>query len=373
MTHRQPDRSPYYFFVRDQLPELQRRGLPLTGVVDAVPYCSQAWALLTKEEKTIYKEKAYKWNEKKHSQKAVEETRNLAQSVPACLTTKMPSVASLPDASAMSWKNDQAVIADIFYFLNIYSHGKLPSHCEQRFLPCEIGCVKYSLQDGIMAEFHRFIDPEVPPRGFRYHCQAASDATHKIPISGFHLSRSGYAVVLQELLEFVQPARGVCPLFYCRSNDRFRINWCLSRMASVTGIESHLELLAVEDLVVELYRKKYQKEPSKTWVCRELDVFLWDFSSNTRCKWHEENDIICCALASCKKIAYCISKSLASVYGVSLTAAHLPLQDSDYGESTNTKMVVLDAGRFQKMKAQGSGCDRHFTSPSQDQELVPSN
>ncbi|CAM9670637.1 unnamed protein product [Bubo scandiacus] len=370
---RSGSRSPYGFFVRDQLPELRRRGLPVTGVVDAVPYCSQAWALLTKEEKMAYTEKARKWNEKKRSQKTVKETCNLADPVPACPTTKMPIVASLPDASAMSWKNDQAVIADIFYFLNIYSHGKLPSYCEQRFLPCEIGCVKYSLQDGIMADFHHFIDPEEPPRGFRYHCQAASDGTHRIPISGFHLSRTCYAVVLRELLEFVQPVRGVWPHFYCRSDDRFRINWCLNRMASITGIESHLELLAVEDLVTELYRKKHQKEPSKTWVCKELDVFLWDFSSNTRCKWHEENDILCCALASCKKIAYCISRSLASVYGVSLTAAHLPLQDSDCGESRNTKMVILDAGRFQKMKAQGSGCDRHFASPSQDQESVPAN
>ncbi|XP_029876924.1 protein maelstrom homolog [Aquila chrysaetos chrysaetos] len=373
MAHRRGSPRPYYFFVRDQLPELQGRGLPVTRVVDAVPYCSQAWALLTKEEKMAYTEKARKWNENKCSQKTVKDPCNLVHPVPAHLTTETPSVTSLPDAPAMSWKNDQAVVADIFYFLNIYSHGKLPSHCEQRFLPCEIGCVRYSLQDGIMADFHHFIDPEVPPRGFRYHCQAASDATHKIPISGFHLSRTCYAVVLQELLEFVQPARGVWPHFYCRSNDRFRIKWCLSRMASITGIESHLELLDVEDLVIELYRKKYQKEPSKTWVCRELDVFLWDFSSNTRCKWHEENDILCCALASCKKIAYCISKCLASVYGVSLTAAHLPLQDSNYGESTNTKMVILDAGRFQKMKPEGSGCDRHFAPPSQDQELVPSN
>uniref|UniRef100_A0A8C8AID2 Maelstrom spermatogenic transposon silencer n=1 Tax=Otus sunia TaxID=257818 RepID=A0A8C8AID2_9STRI len=260
-----------------------------------------------------------------------------------------------------------AVIADIFYFLNIYSHGKLPSYCEQRFLPCEIGCVKYSLQDGIMADFHHFIDPGETSYNFFFLCPAPSlgDGTHRIPVSGFHLSRTCYAVVLRELLEFAQPVRGVWPHFYCRSDDRFRINWCLNRMAS---IESHLELLAVEDLVTELYRKKHQKEPSKTWVCKELDVFLWDFSSNTRCKWHEENDILCCALASCKKIAYCISRSLASVYGVSLTAAHLPLQDSDYGESRNTKMVILDAGRFQ-----GSGCDRHFTSPSQDQESVPAN
>ncbi|XP_010011951.1 PREDICTED: protein maelstrom homolog [Nestor notabilis] len=372
MPHRRGGRSPYCFFVSEQLPQLQRRGLPVTCVIDAIPYCSQAWAMLTKEEKMVYTEKARKLNGKKCSQKTVKETCNLAPPVPACPTTKMPCV-TFPVASVMSWKNDQAVLADIFYFLNIYSHGKLPSHCEQRFLPCEIGCVKYSLQNGIMADFHHFIEPEVPPRGFRYHCQAASDATHKIPISGFHLPRSCYEVVLWELLEFVQPARGVWPRFYCRSNDRFRISWCLNRMASITGIDSHLELLDVEDLVIELYQKKYQKEPSKTWVCRELDAFLWDFSSNTRCKWHEENDILCCALASCKKIVYCISKSLASAYGVSLTAAHLPLQDLDNGESTNTKMVILDAGRFQNMKAEGPGYDRHFAFARQDQEFVLSN
>ncbi|KFP59990.1 Protein maelstrom, partial [Cariama cristata] len=302
---------------------------------------------LTKEEKMAYREKARKWNEKR-SQKTVKEV-NAEKGTPfnVAKTTGVTCHKVWHTALFLRKNSYTSPLFDVFYFLNIYSHGKLPSHCEQRFLPCEIGCVRYSLKDGIMADFHHFIDPEVPPCGFRYHCQAASDATHKIPISGFHLSRSCYAVVLRELLEFVQPARGVRPHFYCRvwSRSKFRIHWCLNRMASITGVETHLELIAVEDLVTELYQKKYQKEPSKTWVCRELDVFLWDFSSNTRCKWHEENEILCCALSSCKKIAYCISKSLASVYGVSLTAAHLPLEDSDYGEST--KMVILDAGRFQ--------------------------
>ncbi|KFZ51397.1 Protein maelstrom, partial [Antrostomus carolinensis] len=302
---------------------------------------------LTEEEKMVYTEKAQKWNEKKRSRKTVKEV-NAEKGTPFIVAKKICVFYLVITLLYRSFFFPlPAVVADIFFFLNIYSHGKLPSYCEQRFLPCEIGCVKYSLQDGIIADFHHFIDPEVPPRGFWYHCQAASDATHKIPISGFDLPRTCYAVVLRELLEFVQPTAGVRPRFYCRSNDAFRIIWCLNRMASITGFESHLELLAVEDLVIELYQKKYQKEPSKTWVCRELDVFLFDFSSNTRCKWHEENGILCCALASCKKIAYCISRSLANVYGVSLTAAHLPLQDAGYDESRNTKMVVLDAGHFQ--------------------------
>ncbi|XP_046768744.1 protein maelstrom homolog isoform X1 [Gallus gallus] len=371
MSRSQRSRSAYYFFVRDRLPVLQQRGLPVARVVDGFPHLTQEWALLTVEERMFYAEKAQKWNEKKSLQKAAKEMLN--NPVPAGVTTEVYRVTSLLDASAISWMSDQAVLADTFYFLNVYSHGKLPSHCDQRFLPCEIGCVKYSLQEGIMADFHHFIDSEVPPRGYRYHCQAASDATHKIPISGFHLSRTCYPVVIRELLQFAQPAKGAWPRFYCKSDDRFRISWCLERMASIAGVDSPLELLTVEDLVIKLYQKKYHKEPSKTWVSRELDVVLWDFSSNTRCEWHEENDILCCALASCKKIAYCISKSLAGVYGVSLTAAHLPPKDCVSNGNTNLRRVILDAGRFQESKARGSGSDRRIHSPSGVQELVPSS
>ncbi|XP_019475467.1 protein maelstrom homolog [Meleagris gallopavo] len=155
MSRSQRYRSAYYFFVRDRLPVLQQRGLPVTRVVDGFPHLTQEWALLAEEERMFYAEKAQKWNEKKSFQKAEKEMYN--NPVSAGATSEMYRVTSL-DASAISWMSDQAVLADIFYFLNVYSHGKLPSHCDQRFLPCEIGCVRYSLQEGIMAEFHHFID-----------------------------------------------------------------------------------------------------------------------------------------------------------------------------------------------------------------------
>lgn len=51
------------------------------------------------------------------------------------------------------------------------------------------------------------LSPFPPPLG---------DETHKIPITGFHLPRSCYALVLQELVEFAQPARGAQLRFFCR-------------------------------------------------------------------------------------------------------------------------------------------------------------
>ncbi|XP_005283749.2 protein maelstrom homolog isoform X2 [Chrysemys picta bellii] len=372
MPNRKGARNAYYFFVREKLPELQRRGLPVARVPDAIPLCSRDWALLTEDEKGKYTEMARKWRAENSTQASMKQPPSQLSPVPAPLPMQIQRHASFPDAISLSWKNDQDVLGNIFCFLNIYSHGELPSPCEQRFLPCEIGCVKYSLQDGITADFHRFVDPGEVPRGFRFHCQAASDATHKIPISGFELSNAGHPVVLRELYSFVRPNRGRWPPVYCKSDDWYRVNWCLKWMAKESGIENQLELLSVENLVVELYQRKLQKEPSKTWVRNLLDVFMWDYSSNTRCKWHEENDILFCALASCKKTAYCISNTLASVYGVSLTTAHLPLQDYDSSNNINPKVVVLDAGRFQKRRTQNPGCNGYFSSPVEKQGAASS-
>ncbi|XP_058396147.1 protein maelstrom homolog isoform X3 [Diceros bicornis minor] len=272
---------------------------------------------------------------------------------------------SPPDMSSLSLKSDQALLGGIFYFLNIFSHGELPPHCEQRFLPCEIGCVKYSLQEGIMADFHSFINPGEIPRGFRFHCQTASDSSHKIPISNFESGRD-QAIVLQNLYRFIHPSPGNWPPVYCKSDDRAKVNWCLKHMAKASEIRQHLELLTVEDLVVGIYHQKFLKEPSKTWVRSLLDVAMWDYSSNTRCKWHEENDILFCALAVCKKIAYCISNSLATLFGIQLTEAHVPLQDYEASNRVTPKMVVLDAGRYQKLRVESPGFS-HFNSSNQKQ------
>nr|KAF6291103.1 maelstrom spermatogenic transposon silencer [Myotis myotis] len=92
---------------------------------------------------------------------------------------------------------------------------------------------------------------------------------------------------------------------------------------------------------------------------------MWDYSSNTRCKWHEENDILFCALAVCKKIAYCISNSLATLFGIQLTEAHVPLQDYEASNRVTPKMVILDAGRYQKLRFESSGFS-HFNYSNQE-------
>ncbi|XP_062983675.1 LOW QUALITY PROTEIN: protein maelstrom homolog [Elgaria multicarinata webbii] len=366
MPNRKGARNAYYFFVLEKLPELKRRGLDVAGVTEAIPHCSDDWAMLSEEQKEKYVEKARRWKAK-NQELAKKPPSQLAAPLPTQTQNRVP----VSNLTGLHRKCDQVVLETSFYFLNIFSHGVLPHHCNQRFLPCEIGCVKFSLKDGIIANFHRFIDPGEVPRGFRFHCQAAGDATHRIPISGFELASANHSVTLCDLYTFIQPRWGTWPPVYCKSDDQFRINWCLKHMAREAGTVNHLELLNVEDLVVELYCQKLQKEPSKTWVCNTLDASMWDYSGNTRCQWHEENDVLFCALATCKKIAYCISNSLANMYEIQLTPSHLPLWEKVSQSTVNPKMIVLDAGRFQKPRAESKGNDMYLRSHNQDQGATP--
>ncbi|KAM5237492.1 protein maelstrom homolog [Ctenodactylus gundi] len=355
MPNRKASRNAYYFFVQEKIPELRRRGLPVVRVAHAIPYCSADWARLTEEEKEKYAEMAREWRAARGRAAAPAEKQKLVPTQP-----KRPGVfvskqtVLPPDVSSLSVKSHHALVGGVFYFLNIFSHGELPPHCEQRFLPCEIGCVKYSLREGIMGDFHCFINPGEIPRGFRFHCQAASESSHKIPISNFEFGHD-QAAVLKNLYRFIHPNPGNWPPVYCKSDDRARVSWCLKLMARTAEIRQDIELLTVEDLVVGIYHEKFLKEPSKTWVRSLLDVAMWDYSSNTRCKWHEGNDILFCALAVCKKVAYCISNSLATLYGIQLTRSHVPLQDYEASNRVTPKMVVLDAGRYQKLKFDSPG------------------
>ncbi|XP_030060955.1 protein maelstrom homolog [Microcaecilia unicolor] len=377
MPNKRSGRNGYFFFVLEKLPELQRRGLAVKGVRDAVPYCSADWQLLSQEEKEKYTEIARSWKAEQDKASKSNPPSTQTQQMTTMTSLGMMTLNTAANATEPGRTSEQCglqpyptMAEETFYFLNIFSHGELPPHCEQRFLPCEIGCVKYSLKEGVLASFHQFIDPGEIPRGFRFHCQASSDATHQIPLSGFELSTNRYHNLFCELCAFVWSNSRSNASVYCKSSDKNRVNWCLKWLAVKSGMENRLQLLNVEDLVVELYKCKLNEEPSKTYVQSLLDVFQWDYSSNTRCKWHQENDVLSCALAVCKKIAYCISNSLASVYGIPLTLNHLPLQDHDSNNTINPKMVVLDAGRFQKQKMQSVLCAHAFSSIGQRQGCV---
>ncbi|XP_069616699.1 protein maelstrom homolog isoform X1 [Ranitomeya imitator] len=394
MPNKRASRNAYFFFTLDMMPELRRRGFQVSGVKEAIPLCSGDWALLSAEEKEKYAEKAKEWrsrdpgpsrpdtdggsfyHEKELSSNAWDSGDDRGQHwslkksegifqpqqeqdvllrnwVQYNLSSRFPNNHDLMGDISAGSAGAQQKVEDldkcVIYIINILSHGEMPIVCDQRFVPCEIGCVRYSLQRGVIDSFHEFIDPGELPLGFRYHCQAGSAATHQIPVTGFELASRDYHNLFRSLCDFVFPAAKRCTSLYCKKNEMHRVRWCLQWLAVKAGMENLFELQDIESLIIRYYKEKLDEEPSTSSVNRLLDVVQWDYANNTRCKWHEDNDMWYCALASCKKITYCMSRALASVYDVVLTPTHLPnLQTNATQKSENGRTVIVDAKRYQK-------------------------
>ncbi|XP_040277674.1 protein maelstrom homolog [Bufo bufo] len=395
MPNKRASRNAYFFFALDMIPELRRRGFCVAGVKEAIPLCSGEWALLSFQERQKYAEKAKEWksrdlepprpsadNEKglrfnyqvegeQRGQDRYSKSREgifqhqYGRHVTATTSNQLlhphvqhmsphviPCKHDLMGNESIGDAKTQQNLIDlekcVIYVIDIFSHGQMPSLCEQRFVPCEIGCVRYSLQDGIIDSFHDFIDPGELPLGFRYYCHEGSSATHQIPVSGFELANRDYHNLFRSLCDFVRPAAKRSTSVYCRSNDIYRVKWSLNWLAVKAGIENIFELQDIESLIIKLFKNKLEEEPSKSSVLRLLGAVKWDFASNTRCKWHEDNDMWCCALASCKKATYSISSALASVYGVVLTPSHLPNLQANNNQKCESETIVLNARRYQK-------------------------
>ena len=46
-----------------------------------------------------------------------------------------------------------------FFFIDIQSLCHIPSKPEQKYLPCELAVVKYSISEGVISKLHCFIKP----------------------------------------------------------------------------------------------------------------------------------------------------------------------------------------------------------------------
>ncbi|XP_067896055.1 protein maelstrom homolog isoform X1 [Heterodontus francisci] len=358
MPQKKPLRNPFYFFMLEEIPELRRQGIEVKGLRDAAPLCSSAWASLTALEKEKFVQMAHQWKTEKTNKTLSEPTRKPLQKPIFSVTAKGMS------NPLTSWSSDEGVCDEVFHFVSCLSLADLPLSCEQRFLPCEIACIKYSMKNGITDEFHCFIDPGMIPCGFRYHCQVSSDATHKIPLSNFELASSNYSEIFQRFFAFLRPIRskGFLPV-YCKLADCFRVNWCLNWLASKAGSTIPVNVFELEELIEKLYEHKLKEKPSKASVERMLDVMVWDYATNTRCKWHDEHDVVYCALATTKKYAYCISDSLASIYEFEITSAHIPKKELTYGTKLNPKVLVLDRYYQQSKSSANNMTSRYFHLP----------
>ena len=108
------------------------------------------------------------------------------------------------------------VTLDSFWLIDIQSLCHIPQKPDHKYLPCEVGVVRYSLNQGILSRFHSFIVPGPIPIGYRYLAQSTSEATNQIPIEGAPGAVGDYRKLLGDLEKFLSgddPSPALPPVF----------------------------------------------------------------------------------------------------------------------------------------------------------------
>ena len=76
------------------------------------------------------------------------------------------------------WPPGNALIKERFYL--VHAEYFVVTQ-EGAYSPCEISAVRFSMDEGIIAEYHTFIDPGAPPRGYIGEEKDRSERRHLIP------------------------------------------------------------------------------------------------------------------------------------------------------------------------------------------------
>ncbi|XP_037560559.1 protein maelstrom homolog isoform X1 [Dermacentor silvarum] len=86
---------------------------------------------------------------------------------------------------------------------NILSFNML---CKENglYYPLQLGLVDYSIEQGFIRAFHKFIDPGPIPLGFASAAKDHSEATHGIPITGFEEGTTDYRSVVRDLMAYLR-------------------------------------------------------------------------------------------------------------------------------------------------------------------------
>ncbi|ESP00081.1 hypothetical protein LOTGIDRAFT_158312 [Lottia gigantea] len=327
---KKPARNAFYFYMKELEPSLRKEGRVFpNGMADVVPVAHPRWKSLPESEKDRFESMA---KEYKARMRGVEGDKHKMDNI-GNIISKRVNVNEVNDKRRQRERREvtakwtgKDITEEKFYFIDFQILCKTQNG---DYLPCEMAIIEYSLARGIIKKFHRFIEPGQIPTGYRYGCMNSSEETHQIPIENFEKADSNYTGICIQIENFINPNGELpeYPPFYCVFTVRDKVEYCLewlhdrSRLGRVSRTK---KVHCVEDLLMDLYVHGNGPKISQSGCLDVLTSHHWDYTSKTRCEFHEELECKFCSLAIVQRLAYAISDSLAVLYQIRLTDKHLP-------------------------------------------------
>jgi len=218
-----------------------------------------------------------------------------------------------------------------FYFLSTKIFCKTD---EGDYLPAELGLTKYSIAQGVMNQYHCFIDPGPIPIGYSFSCKSTSEAEHKIPYQNFELANNDYGGIIEKITEVLSPDGNpeIFPPIYVSIDEMEHTKAILESLQIKAGLRKHhiFIIYDVAVLMMEILRDLKRNMYSLPLIREWLDVTSFNYYQETNCEWHFEQDLYnYCALGTAKRFCYVYSDHLCHDFGVIPTNRHLPERPQD--------------------------------------------
>lgn len=170
--------------------------------------------------------------------------------------------------------------------------------------------------------------------GYLSRCMDSQRDVHHIPLDSSQsiklVKGRSYGSIYRDIYEFVTRAGDDVPCLFCMGDDVEETSFGLEYLHDQARVE-YVKLPELHPLVADLecLVTAYTQNHLSFAQCTDLlTKYSYDYSSNTRCEFHDEEGTVCCALALVKRKAYLISDAMCPMHNIQVTPLHLPVESS---------------------------------------------
>lgn len=332
MPKKQP-KNAFYFFMVDVQDDYRRRG-EMYSMKDIATIAGPQWRQLSAERKKYYENIAKEEKGRNRSGKldsygnSIDEIQRLEQE-------QIEEERQMENNIEMQIKylgDKEEVANQSFFFISTKIFCITD---EGEYLPAELGLIEYSLADGIIRQYHVFIDPGSLPLGYFYTCKETSDRTHKIPPQGFEHADNKYDIMALKIKDMLNPenTNDDFPPLYCSRDEMDQTKYILKWLQLKSGVRNRINYRVYDYAVLmfKLYQFSSTQMCSVALVRDYLSSSHFTYNANTCCEWHwAEDSPEHCALGTVKRVGYIFSDHLCENFNITpLPNKHLPEKEPD--------------------------------------------
>ncbi|XP_075749898.1 protein maelstrom homolog [Rhipicephalus microplus] len=320
-------KGPFYFLLLELQKERRERNLPFS--LDAVrEEAGERWKSLTEQQKAHYEALANRHKEMKVGSLENKLTSD-GRTIASVLREQSEEINQRKEmvASIQRYVDDIGTVDEIKKFPFYILATNILCEANGVYYPLEIGLIEYSIEQGFIRAYHKFINPGRIPLGFASAAKDHSEDTHGIPITGFDLGTTNYWAVVQDLMAYLRLTQDdpVLPPFFCMPHHMPQAEGVLRWLEEHARCELDFPIWDIEMLLRKL-RSVVGEDISHAEAENILSSALFDYELKSLCQYHMEIDNKNCALGEARRLGFKMSNALVNAYRVEriIEYQHLP-------------------------------------------------